>query len=409
MNFQSFARTVFLLTLINGAARVSFGSVYYVDQTNGSDSNSGSSVSAAFRTIKKGTSVLKAGDSLFVRAGTYAESLRNAIPSGSSWSEPVTVAAYLGEVVTIKPPVGADRVLHFDGAKTQFISVEGFILDGINVKYDVVKITYSDTDLNHAHHIRIKNCDIKNSASHQGILSTGGGNAGNNQFIGLDVHDNGNSELDHGLYISSSNNVVEKCRIHHNFGYGIHLYGSKGDINNNIVRRNRVYNNGSITNKAGILVSGGNGNMVHHNIVYGHKHGIRVDYNVTNTKVFNNTVYGRDFMTGGIAIGTTSTGAIVRNNLVYRTYPGNEIDDYGTGTILSNNLEGVTPRWLNPDAGDFRLRSDSPAIDSGTDCGLSGDFDNNPCPAGKAADVGAYEYQPPVSNLLQAPSNIRVL
>lgn len=409
MNFPLFVRVFLLLALSNAAALVSFGSVYYVDQANGSDSNSGSSVSAPFKTINKGASVLKSGDSLFVRAGTYAESLRNAIPSGSSWSEPVTVAAYLGEVVTLKPPVGAERVLHFDGVMTQFISVEGFVLDGSNVSYDVVKITYSDTKLNHAHHIRIKNCEIKNSASNQGILSTGGGNAGNNQFIGLDVHHNGDSEYDHGLYISSSNNIVEKCRIHDNFGYGIHLYGDRGDINNNIVRRSRIYNNGSITNMAGILVSGGNGNMVHHNIVYGHKYGIRVDYNVTNTKVFNNTVYGRDFMTGGISIGATSTGVIVRNNLVYRTYPGNEIDDYGTGTILSNNLEGVTPRWLNPDAGDFRLRPDSPAIDSGTDCGLDGDIDGNPLPMGKAADVGAYEYQPPLSNMIEAPRNIRVL
>jgi parallel beta-helix repeat protein len=383
--------------------------VYYVDQAKGRDSNSGSSVSDAFRTIIKGTSVLKAGDTLFVRAGTYAESLRNAIPSGSSWKEPVTVAAYHGEVVIIKPPIGADRVLHFDGAKTQFISVEGFVLDGINVKYDVVKITYSGTELNHAHHIRIKNCEIRNSASHQGILSTGGGNAGNNQLIGLDIHHNGHSELDHGLYISSSNNVVERCRIHDNFGYGIHLYGSKGDVNNNIVRRNRIYNNGSITNKAGILISVGDRNLVHHNVVFGHKHGIRVDYNATNTKVLNNTVYGRDFMTGGISIGATSTGAIVRNNLVYRTYPGNEIDDHGKGTILSNNLEGVAPRWVNPEAGDFRLRSDSPAIDSGIDCGLTGDIDNDSLPVGKSADVGAYEYQLPLSNLLQAPRNIRLV
>ncbi len=414
MRFEiSYSRLVcqvcFLFAIVVGLAQVSIARVYYVDTASGNDSNMGSLLSAPFKTINKGVSVLAAGDTLYVRAGIYAESLHNAIPSGQSWNAPVTVAAYAGESVTLRPRPGTDRVLHFDGSKTQFISVEGFILDGVNVSYDVVKVTYSDTKDNHAHHIRIKNCEVKNSATAQGILSTGGGNSGSNEFLGLNIHHNGNSEFDHGLYISSSNNLVENCRVHDNFGYGIHFYGDKGDINNNIVRRNRIYNNGSHTDKAGIIISGGNGNLVHHNIVYGHKYGIRVDYNVTNTKIYNNSVYGRDFMTGGISIGTTSTGAVVKNNLVYRTYPGNEIDDFGTGTTLSNNLQGVNPKWVNPDGDDFHLRPDSPAIDSGVDCGLSEDFDKNPLPAGKTFDVGACEYQPPVSDLLPPPSNILVL
>src|SRR5262245_44760154 len=249
----------------------SLAAIYYVDGSAGEDSNEGTLLKP-FETINRGTQVLRPGDTLYIRAGTYFESLSNSIPSGSSWSAPVTVSSYSGETVTLKPPVGADRVLHFEGSATQFISIEGLILDGVNVRYDVVKITYTDNKENHAHHIRIKNCEIRNSASNQGILSTGGGNAGNNQFIGLNVHDNGDSQLDHGLYISSSNNIVESCRIHDNFGYGIHLYGSPGDVNNNIVCRNRIYNNGAKTDKAGIMVSGGSGNTVHHNVVYGHKY-----------------------------------------------------------------------------------------------------------------------------------------
>jgi len=393
---------------IHGIGQDSLAATYYVDGAAGDDSNEGTLLKP-FETINRGAQVLRPGDTLYIRAGTYSESLRNGIPSGSSWSAPVTVAAYSGETVILKPPVGTDRVLHFDGSTTQFISIEGLILDGVNVRYDAVKITYADNKENHAHHIRIKNCEIRNSASNQGILSTGGGNAGNNQFIGLDVHDNGDSELDHGLYISSSNNIVENCRIHNNFGYGIHLYGNRGDVNNNIVRRNRIYNNGAKTDKAGIIVSGGAGNTVHHNVVYGHKYGIRTDYNVTNTKIYNNTVYGRDSMTGGIYVGSTSTGAIVRNNLVYRTYAGNGIEDHGTGTILSNNLEGVDPKWVDPSNGDFHLRPNSPAIDRGTDCGFSKDIDDNPVPVGKGPDIGACEFQSPLSGILPPPSRVRVI
>src|SRR5262245_49595805 len=184
---------------IQGIGQDFLASTYYVDGAGGDDSNEGTLLKP-FESINRGTQVLRPGDTLYIRAGTYSESLRNSIPSGSSWSAPVTLAAYSGETVTLKPPLGTDRVLHFDGSSTQFISIEGLILDGINVRYDVVKITYSDNKANHAHHIRIKNCEIKNSASNQGVLSTGGGNAGNNQFIGLNVHDNGGSELNHGLY-----------------------------------------------------------------------------------------------------------------------------------------------------------------------------------------------------------------
>jgi len=393
---RALALTVVFVT-IQTSGQFCLAKDYYVDNTSGNDSNIGSRLKP-FRTINRGTPILRPGDTLYVRSGIYPESLRNAIPSGLSWSAPVTLAAYPGETVTLKPPSGTDRVLHFDGSNTQFISIEGLILDGVNVAYDVIKITYSDSKENHAHHIRIKNCEIKNAASNQGVLSTGGGNAGNNQFVGLDVHHNGDSEFDHGLYISSSNNIMEKCRVHDNFGYGIHLYGDRGDVNKNIVRRNRIYNNGPKTDKAGIIISGGDGNLVHHNIVYGHKYGIRIDYNVTNTDVYNNNVYGRDFMSGGIYVGSTSTWATVRNNLVYQTYPGNEIDDFGIGTILSNNLEGVDPKWVDPSHGDFHLQFGSPAIDAGVDLGFSSDIDNNPIPAGQGPDIGAYEFQPTRKN-----------
>jgi parallel beta-helix repeat protein len=369
---------------------------YYVDGTSGNDSNHGS-LTTPFKTINRGATELHPGDSLYIRAGVYPESLRNVIPSGSSWSAPVIVSAYSGETVILRPPVGAYRVLHFDGVGTQFISVEGLILDGANVGYDVAKITYSNNTDNHAHHIRIKNCEVKNSGTGQGVLVTGGGNSGNNEFIGLDVHNNGNTELTHGLYIASSNNIVENCRVHDNAGYGIQLYGSRGTVNNNAVRRNRVYNNGANkgvqTDKAGIIVSGGNGNIVHNNLVYGHKSGIRVDYNVTNTKVYNNTVYGRDSFSGGIYVGKSSTGAMVSNNLVFQTYPGNEIDNFGSSTIISNNLEGVDPKWTNAGNGDFHLQPNSPAIDAGAFCGILEDFEGNPIPSGNAPDIGAYEVQ----------------
>ena len=44
------------------------------------------------------------------------------------------------------------------------------------------------------------------------------------------------------------------------------------------------------------------------------------------------------------------------------------------------------------DPADFRLRSDSPAIDLGVDVGLTADYAGRTIPQGNAPDIGAFEY-----------------
>ena len=69
------------------------GSLYYVSPT-GSDSNLGT-LTAPFLTINHGVRVLLPGDTLYIRGGTYAESLIDVIPSGVSWSGRVAIAPLL--------------------------------------------------------------------------------------------------------------------------------------------------------------------------------------------------------------------------------------------------------------------------------------------------------------------------
>src|SRR5690606_37131334 len=66
---------------------------YYV-ATWGSDGNPGSE-SAPFRTIGRGASAANAGDTVYVRGGTYVESV-NITKSGNS-SAPIRLHAYPGE------------------------------------------------------------------------------------------------------------------------------------------------------------------------------------------------------------------------------------------------------------------------------------------------------------------------
>ena len=98
-----------------------YANTYYVSKT-GNDSNPGTEASS-FKSIKHGVSQLSAGDTLYVKAGTYGErfhSWETPIPNGTSWKNPVTVAAYPGHKVTITP--GAWQSIFLDQGWTGQIS-----------------------------------------------------------------------------------------------------------------------------------------------------------------------------------------------------------------------------------------------------------------------------------------------
>ncbi len=79
---------------------------YYVSE-KGSDSNAGT-LSAPFRTIQKAASKATAGSTVYIRGGTYRETVTPAY-SGTS-SAPITFIAYNGEKVTVS---GADKITGF--------------------------------------------------------------------------------------------------------------------------------------------------------------------------------------------------------------------------------------------------------------------------------------------------------
>src|SRR5439155_9580334 len=127
---QSITATDTVNALITGTeagitvSAVATGAKFYVSLI-GSDSNLGT-LSQPFATIKHGASLLKPGDTLYIRAGTYAEELVDAIPGGTSWTSPVTVAAYPGETVIIRPnSSSAEGILYFAASSEKYIIVKG--------------------------------------------------------------------------------------------------------------------------------------------------------------------------------------------------------------------------------------------------------------------------------------------
>jgi hypothetical protein len=320
---------------------------YYV-ATNGNNANPGTKVQP-LQTIRKGLSVLRAGDTLYLRGGTYGESIDDSVQTiarGTSWSNPITIAGYSGETVILQPSSG-DNVISLYASVVQYVMFDRLILDATNTTGGVF-VGCNGVGCRGSDHIIIQNGEVKN-ARQSGILTYSPGSA-EIKFINLNVHHNGGSRLDHGFYIATPNTLIDGCDIHDNSGYGIHLYNGYGDRTDNfIARNNKVHNN---RGDGGVTLSHGNGILFYNNIVYSHLNGIEVSYKIINAQVYNNTVYNHPQGTG-IGIGSESTNAVIKNNIIYQN--GIAIGNQGTGTLLSQNM-ATDPKFMNAAANDFHLQ-----------------------------------------------------
>ena len=186
-----------------------------------------------------------------------------------------------------------------------------------------------------ANHVRFINVEVKNSTEF-GISQFPGDDDPStptyNEFIGMKVHD-ANS---HGIYMVTSNNLIDNCDFYHNGDYGVHIYGDGGGVNNNTVRSSRIYNNGWRGGPtAGIILGSGSGNAAYDNEVWGNYTGIQVSsWSPVGTHVEGNAVH--DNTEVGIFIAADSLNAVINGNNVYSNGIAN-IVNYGTGTVLSNN------------------------------------------------------------------------
>lgn len=366
----------------------------YYASTQGSDSSVGTE-SQPFRTIRKGISVLKAGDTLYIRAGSYGESINSGnqtMPTGTSWTDAPKIAAYPGESV-MTTSVG---LWH---SYVKYMIFDGLIIDNQRTLDEAVYLAGG------ANHIRFKNCEIRNSRR-QGVLIPHP-DTHHNEFIGCNIHSNGTTvSYDHGLYIAGSYNLLENCRIHDNATYGVHIYNGYGErATGNVVRGNLVYNNSRLGTGGGIVASHGENNLVYNNVIWGHAQtAIDITWgNPSGTKILNNTVYANG---AGIYISSQSSNITVANNIVYQS--GTAITNLGSNTILSNNLI-TDPKFANLSASDFRLQSTSPAIDAGTTLSeVTVDLDGTVRPQGTRIDIGAYEFQSGTAQVTP-PTNLQII
>ena len=352
-------------------------------------------------TINAGIGCLAAGDTLYVRAGTYNERIAPNIPASAG--SPVLISNYNNETVTITSTSCSDFIAMF----SSYLTVHGINANATNcngVSFNVVTLGGTGTTNQTFENAEVYNCP-------DSCIQVNRNNAGPIWVRNNLLHDaNGTGSpvaaASYGIYNEGVGVIIENNTIYSNTGYGIHNYGSLTPFpSNTTIRYNEVYGNCTnlkLASYAGILLGPGDNNVAYANIVRDNFcHGIQVSLGATNAKVYNNTSVRNQ--EGGIDLESNQTGTTVRNNIM----AGNREAFVGINTAThSNNLcavaetgcdlvEATGSTFTNFAGNIFSLNSTSAAINAGYNLGndYNMDYAGISRPQGIGFDIGAYEYQ----------------
>lgn len=205
------------------------------------------------------------------------------------------------------------------------------------------------------------------------IISNTAGGAGG----GITVHDSDGEKIITGNTIAGNSSGSE--------GGGLHLNG------NPVLTNNMIVDNQTALGGSGINISAGSPKLFHNTIARntgGDGRGIYVgsgSVTMTNTILISHTV--------GIFV-EPGCSASIESTLWGNGIWANGLDWDGAGTINHNNDYWGNPDFVDYQASDYHIGSNSDAIDAGVDAGVARDIDGQPRPY-QAPDIGADEYWPP--------------
>jgi len=429
------------LSLMVSIASAAAAASYYV-APGGNDAGPGSEAEP-WQTLAHAVGALAPGDTLFLRAGTYAEQL---VPTQSGADgQPITIAAYAGEEPVI------------DGSGISLDTMTGLvdISDLSHVTIQGLHVQHAGPNENAAGILVSGSSDILVQSNHTLDTTSSGVGVWGSDHVVVDNNEielacnDGSQEC-----ISIGQSDTFEIRFNHVHDGGPGNHGGEGIDSKDGSTNGRVYGNHvhDVT-RVGIYVDAwdkATGNIdVFANVVHACSSGIDIAAEaggtLTNVRVFNNNVWGNrnvgvwvaqwgvDGAThaidgllivnntvgpngtegwgGGIYVDNpAATNVTVRNNLVSQNptwqigrssepaglsidhnlidgFRGDPEETYGTAYVEGD------PRFVDAATQDYHLAADSPAIDQGSAEGApTDDFDGKPRPLLDGYDIGAFEF-----------------
>jgi len=420
----------------------SIANTYFVSK-QGNDANSGTEI-LPWLTIQKAADVLTAGDTVFIKEGTYNERVEAQF-SGAISNEIVYVN-FQNDAVTLDGSginLGGWNGL-FDVSYQSYIKVMGLYIQNstfagffaenssyIDIRNNKTYNTFSSgIGVWNSSYVSVwnnevelacndggeecitiatsNNCDIYYNEVHHNGLGTEGGEgidakqgSFSVQIVGNTVH-HLNGRL--GIYVDAWDAhtydiLVAKNRVHHCKETGMALASESGGLLENVIIEN---------------------NILHHNKYGGIEIGSWSDIGFTgpmpikHIKIINNTCYQNGSYDGGWGFGIAidnpnAEDVVVRNNICSQNSAQIAVENILSGGVIDHNLiDGLNslsecvsgsdfvvgdPQFWDVANTNFNLKSTSPAIDQGaTQDAPATDYNNYARPQGTTIDIGALEY-----------------
>ena len=414
---------------------------YFVAK-NGNDYNPGTE-QQPWRTIMKATDTLVAGDTVYIKNGTYNEKI-NVKNSGSPGNY-ITFSVYPGDSVTIDgmgiPVLIWDGLVQIHGSS--YINISGFRI--INSMFMGVVVT-SDYGSNIPTNITIEKNYVRNTASSAIYIEDGknitidgneitkaqtleGLSQRKHETISL-ANVNGFEINNNKLYLNNAESIDVKDgssngRIHHNDisqheSAGIYIDSWNGSSSDIEIFSNRVHDGRRSGRGIAIAIENGGrlrnvnaySNLIYDNAATGidiswYSNGLMENISIISNTVYNNGLV--DDWGGGISLDYSSAvNVTIRNNIVSKNnhysirvnnvnavIDHNLIDGYKgrqDETKGSNYVEG-DPEFVNRANADFHLMNTSPAINRGSVINVPNmDLDGKIRSQDVGYDIGAFEF-----------------
>ncbi len=401
------------------AVASSIGKKYYVDSVKGNDANPGTSAAKALKTIQQANQKVAAGDTVYVKNGTYRENLL--IKTSGKPNAWITFQAFPGHKPLV---IGSQEAFKIEANYIKIIGFEvtskaenGIVADGkqgVAHHIHILKNVVHDSGCNGMGAQRSDYLLIEGNTTFRNAFTAPWQCSGISLYQAVDFDNkpgfhnvirgnvsysnenkrpqDGKQEVTdgNGIIIDDfrhtqtqkdkrayskyrASTLVENNIVFDNGGRGIHIFQSDKVV----VRNNTAFHNLKSSNLLGgannaeINSSFSDGSIFYNNIAYARDKSktALLDNNSKGSKWDYNVAYN-----GNIKIGKDKSNAI-----------------FG-----KSNLVNVDPLFVNPSTipgkANFRLKTKSPALNSGTAAvSASTDIEARKRPTGGKHDRGAYE------------------